>query len=421
MTVSQDRLAQISHLPFLLDAPEKVQKDSLLETGACRAVQPYITVCRDGWEQNKLAEASATQNMSQRPTSFLNALQKGSVLGPALFNIFVSDLDAGIECTISKFAHNTKLGALLTLRRPCRGILHRLEHWAVINGMKCNKSKCWILHLGRSNARHKYKLGEEWLESSPAERDLGVLVGSRLNRSQQCALAAKRVNHILGCIKHSIISRSREGIALLHSVLVWPHLWYCVQFWAPPLKKNGKVLDCIQRRATKLVTGLEGMSYEEWLRSLGLSSLEKRRLRGNLIAFCSFLRRGCGEGGADLFSLVSSDRRHGNGSKLHQGRFRLDMRKHCFTKRYPYPPTSVLTTPPQQQHHFHPVEIFVDVTKETGVALAFQRFHNQSPSWQHRNLACKRRGACCTASATSAGLESTQLALTSLSSPIKML
>ena len=83
---------------------------------------------------------------------------------------------------------------------------------------------------------------------------------------------------------------------------------------------------------TKLVQGLEGMSCEEQLRTLGLSSLEKR-LKGDLIVLCSFLRKGSGEGGADLFSLGSSDRMRGNGSKLHQGRFRLDIRKHFFTKR----------------------------------------------------------------------------------------
>ena len=118
-----------------------------------------------------------------------------------------------------------------------------------------------------SNAEHKNKLGEEWLESSPAERDLGVLVDSRLNMSQQCALAAKRANRILGCIKHSITSRSKEVIIPLYSALVWPHLGHCLQFWAPKFKKDVKVLECVQRRATKLVKGLKGMSYEEDINS----------------------------------------------------------------------------------------------------------------------------------------------------------
>ena len=64
-----------------------------------------------------------------------------------------------------------------------------------------------------------------------------------------------------------------------------------------------------------------------------MSSLARRRQRGDLIALCSFLRRGRGEGGAELLSLGSRDRTHGNGSKLCQGRIRLDLRKHFFTER----------------------------------------------------------------------------------------
>jgi len=81
--------------------------------------------------------------------------------------------------------------------------------------------------------------------------------------NQQCALAVQRANSTLGCIKHSITSWSKEVVIALYSVLVQPHLELCVQFWAPQFKKGMEVLECIQRRATKLVKGLEGMSYEE--------------------------------------------------------------------------------------------------------------------------------------------------------------
>jgi len=196
--------------------------------------------------------------------------------------------------------------------------LDRLEHWAMINGMKFHKSKCWILL--------------QMLESSPAERDLRKLVGSRLHTSRQRALVAKRASCILGCMKHSITSWSKEVILPQYSALVWPHLEYCVQFWAPQLKQDVEGLECIQRKSAELVKVLEGMSCEEQLRTLGLSSLEKRRPKGDLLALYSFLRRGSGEGGADLFSKASSDSVHGSGSELHQGRFSLDLRKHFFTE-----------------------------------------------------------------------------------------
>jgi len=134
-------------------------------------------------------------------------------------------------------------------------------------------------------------------------------VSEKLDISRLCMLAAQKANHMLICIKNSVVSRSREVILPLCSALVRPHLESCIQLWSPQYKqdKNTNLLEWVQRRATKMIQGMEYLSYDKRLRELGLFSLEKRRVQEDLIAFFQYTKRAYKKDGDKLFSRACCD------------------------------------------------------------------------------------------------------------------
>ena len=141
--------------------------------------------------------------------------------------------------------------------------LNRLEKWADRNLTQFSKGQCKDLHQGRNSSRRQSILGAVWLEISFTRKVLGVLLDGKLTMSLQCAFIKRRANGILGYIRRNIASRLKEVVLPVSTVLVRPHLEYCVQFWAPHCKREMELQERLQRK------GLEHLSCEERPRELG--------------------------------------------------------------------------------------------------------------------------------------------------------
>jgi ribonucleases P/MRP protein subunit RPP40 len=205
--------------------------------------------------------------------------------------------------------------------------------WSKEWQMLFNVDKCSVLHMGKSNKQIQYKLGDKTMLACKQEKDLGIIIEASGKFSQQCLAAVNKANSLVGMIRRSIQYKSRGVVVKLFKSLVRPKLEYCIQAWSPYLKKDIDMIERVQRRALKLVQEFKELSYEDRLLRAGLTTLEKRRVRGDLIQVFKIVRGFDKLNFNNFFEYSKVSYVRGHSLKFVKNRSRLDIRKHYFSQR----------------------------------------------------------------------------------------
>jgi ribonucleases P/MRP protein subunit RPP40 len=269
----------------------------------------------------------------------LSGVPQGSVLGPLLFLIFINDLDLTVSDLemLLKFADDTKVARVIRSDADRQGLqraLDRLMDWSVKWGMLFNVAKCKVMHVGRNNPKSDYVMDGSVLSSTREEKDLGVSLTDTLKPAAQCARAARTAQAVLGQISRAFQYRDKRVFMQLYKQYVRPHLEFAVQAW---LQADRDVLENVQKRAVRMVSGLQSNDYEGRLRELGLTTLEERRHQANMAHMHKICTGLDGLNRADWFEppteAAARTRRHADPLNVQPPRPRLEVRWNFFTVR----------------------------------------------------------------------------------------
>ena len=271
--------------------------------------------------------------------SVLSGVPQGSVLGPALFIIFVNNIADETLNEIFAFADDLKLVSQADSvldRSVMQTDVNTLNSWARTWKMKFNAKKCSVMHFGNRNPQHTYTLGEEQLAASSCEKDLGILIQSNLKSDQHVKKVAQKCYQILGQINRSFKFKTPEIMLKLYQTYVTPHMDYGVTVWCPSTQRDIDVLENVQRRFTRMVLGLKGLEYWERCTVLGLNTLQNRRRKLDLIQ-CFRVLRGTDDIRENMFIKVKDthnrETRQSMKDNLAKEKNKLDLRKNFFSQR----------------------------------------------------------------------------------------
>ena len=271
----------------------------------------------------------------------ISGIPQGSVLGPLLFVLYVNDIPNLLSegTSILMFADDTKLYRQIKSDDDAKSLqedVSKLENWSNKWQLQFHPTKCKTMRISsKDQAPNKYKLYNTDLDTTTAERDLGVIVDNKLNFNEHIAKQSKKANMVMGIIRRTFKHLDDKMFVKLFKALVRPHLEYAQAVWHPQHAKEINLIESVQRRATKQVPKMKDMSYQERLEKLKLPSLLYRRLRGDMI---EVYKRTHGHYDQDIkcplaFNKQTARVTRGHTFKLFFRRPRLDCRKHFFAYR----------------------------------------------------------------------------------------
>ena len=215
-----------------------------------------------------------------------SGIPQGSILGPLLFIIFINDLPDNLNSNCKIFADDTKIYGPSQNYNILQDDLIRLLEWSDKWQLHFNKSKCSVLHMGKNNPDSTYFTDPDMkcsLKTTDLEKDVGVTFSNNLKFDHHINNAISKANQMVGLIRRSFKFLDRSMFLQLFKAIVRPHLEYANVVWHPVFQRQKLLVEGVQRRATKMVPGLENMKYKDRLVTLNLPSIKYRQLRGDLI------------------------------------------------------------------------------------------------------------------------------------------
>lgn len=265
----------------------------------------------------------------------LSGVPQGSVIGPVAFSLFLTDLKAVMELSFTLFADDTKFfGDPIISHQVIQNNLDRTVQWTKDWLLSLNADKCTVLHIGPKNPHLQYSIDGIPLNAVSSQVDLGVTVSNDLKWDNHIIEVVKRANSLLYMIRKSFSCINTDLFLKLYKSYVRPLLEYAYQVWSPYFKKDIDILEKVQRRATKMVLFLRHKSYEDRLDTLGLTTLEKRRQRGDLIETYKILTEHYDVPSLkSMYTKNTNERLRGHSLKLNRNNTTSNPRKHFLSNR----------------------------------------------------------------------------------------